>query len=144
LSDGYSAKTVKNDMAVLEALFNLAADRAVISSVPRLPKVRPPKPRAEVLTAGEASHVIAATPAGWQRTWVLVLLRTGIRLGEGLALKWSAVDLNSGSLRIRATRWRGLEGTPKGGRERTVLAPPWRPTGICEGATSSATRTGAH
>jgi integrase len=60
VSDGYSAKTVKNDMAVLEGLFNLAADRAVISSVPRLPKVRPPKPRAEVLTAGEASQVINA------------------------------------------------------------------------------------
>jgi len=120
VSDGYSAKTVKNDMAVLEALLNLAADRAVIASVPRLPKVRPPKPNAEVLTAEEASRVIAATPTGWQRTWVLILLRTGIRLGEGLALKWSDVDLTTGSLRIRATRWRGLEGTPKGGRERTV------------------------
>ena len=120
LADGYSAKTVKNDMAALEALLNLAADRGVIASVPRLPKMHPPKPRAELLTAEEASRVIAATPAGWQRTWVLVLLRTGIRLGEGLALKWSDVDLTTGSLRIRATRWRGLEGTPKGGRERTV------------------------
>jgi integrase len=120
LADGYSAKTVKNDMAALEALLSLAADRGVIASVPRLPKMHPPKPRAELLTAEEASRVIAATPAGWQRTWVLLLLRTGIRLGEGLALKWSDVDLTTGSLRIRATRWRGLEGTPKGGRERTV------------------------
>ena len=120
LADGFSAKTVKNDMAALEALLNLAADRGVIANVPRLPKVRPPKPRAELLSAEEASQVIAATPSGWRRTWVLVLLRTGIRLGEGLALKWSDVDLTTGSLRIRATRWRGLEGTPKGGRERTV------------------------
>ena len=92
----------------------------MIASVSRLPKVRPPKPRAELLSAAEASWVIAATPAGWRRTWVLVRLRAGIRLGEGLALKWSDVDLTTGSLRIRATRWRGLEGTPKGGRERTV------------------------
>jgi integrase len=33
-----------------------------------------------------------------------VLVRTGIRLGEGLELKWSDVDLMTGSQRIRATR----------------------------------------
>jgi len=120
LSEGYSLKTVKNEMAVLEALFNVAADRGVIASTPRLPKLHPPKPKTEALSRDEASRVIAATPPGWQRTWVLLLLSTGIRLGEGLALKWEDVSLPAGALRIRATRWRGQEGTPKGGRERTV------------------------
>jgi len=61
----------------------------------------------------------AAAQSQWQ-TWLLLLLRTGMRVGEALALKWRDVDLAAGLLRIRATRWNGQEGTPKGGQARSV------------------------
>jgi integrase len=85
MRDGYSLKTVKNHIAV-EALFARAAELGIITSIPRLPKVYPPVPKFDHLTIEEAERVIAATPPERQ-TWVLLLMRTGIRLGEALALK---------------------------------------------------------
>lgn len=47
-------------------------------------------------------------------------LKTGLRVGELLALKWQDVDLVAGQLVVRRTLWRDQEGPPKGGRNRTV------------------------
>jgi integrase len=46
--------------------------------------------------------------------------KTGLRLGELLALKWPDVDLVAGQFVVRRTFWRNQEGPPKGGRHRTV------------------------
>ena len=63
--------------------------------------------------------MVAATAPEW-RTFVLLALRTGLRVGELLGLRWTDVDTTHGQLRVRRTRWRGQEVLPKGGRERVV------------------------
>jgi integrase len=47
-------------------------------------------------------------------------LKTGLRVGELLALKWEDLDLVAGKLVVRRTLWNGQEGMPKGGRQRVV------------------------
>ncbi len=54
---------------------------------------------------------------------LLVALKTGLRQGELIGLQWSDVDLQRGKLHVRRTIWRGVTGSPKGGRERTVDLP---------------------
>jgi integrase len=49
-----------------------------------------------------------------------VALKTGLRVGELLALHWQDVDLVAGHLIVRRTLWNGQEGPPKGGRNRKV------------------------
>jgi integrase len=49
-----------------------------------------------------------------------VALKTGLRVGELLALKWSDIDLVAAHLIVRRTLWRDQEGPPKGGRNRKV------------------------
>ncbi len=47
-------------------------------------------------------------------------LKTGLRVGELLALKWEDLDLVAGRVVVRRTLWHEQEGTPKGGRYREV------------------------
>jgi integrase len=47
-------------------------------------------------------------------------MKTGLRAGELLALKWEDLDLVAGKLVVRRTLWHDQEGQPKGGRQRVV------------------------
>lgn len=116
---GLAAKTVNNQLAVLAKLLSLAAERGLVQSVPKAKKLKSPNPDFDFLTFEEAAPFLTAAEPKW-RALVVVLLRTGLRVGEALALKWKDVDLTNGSLRIRATRWNGQEGTPKSGAARSV------------------------
>jgi integrase len=51
---------------------------------------------------------------------ILLALRTGLRLGELMALRWQDVDLVAGKLVVRQNVVRGFIGTPKSGRAREV------------------------
>jgi integrase len=49
-----------------------------------------------------------------------VLLGTGMRLGELVALEWRDIDWDAGAIRVERAYERGLIGTPKGDRGRTI------------------------
>jgi integrase len=51
---------------------------------------------------------------------IIIALKTGLRMGELLALKWEDVDLVAGRLMVRRALWRNIEGPPKSGRAREV------------------------
>jgi integrase len=72
------------------------------------------EPRADVdpFSPEEVAAFLAACPAYW-RPYFTVAFWTGVRPGELAALKWGDVDLSRGSLRIRAGRYRGHEGSPR-------------------------------
>jgi integrase len=50
----------------------------------------------------------------------LTAFRTGLRLGELLALEWADVDLDGRSLRVRRNRTRGAVSSPKSRQARSV------------------------
>lgn len=56
-----------------------------------------------------------SAPAEW-KAMIVAALRTGLRIGELLALRWDDVDLTGGRLTVRRSRSRGVVGTPKNGR----------------------------
>lgn len=51
---------------------------------------------------------------------ILVALRTGLRRGELLALRWTDVDLVAGKVLVRQAVYDGVIDTPKGSRQREV------------------------
>ena len=119
LAEELSAKTVKNLLAVLDKLLHLAAERGLVQHVPKLQKPRTVTPEMDHLDLVEAQSVLDAVDPRW-RTLLLVALRTGLRAGELLALKWPCVDFGNGQVRVHLTRWRKLEHSPKGNRERVI------------------------
>ena len=74
------------------------------------------------LTRAEAEHLVAIAKQHFPRRhpWVLLVPRTGLRLGEQLGLQWSDVDWRGGFLVVRRGIVRGVETSPKSHRIRRV------------------------
>lgn len=51
---------------------------------------------------------------------ITIAIKTGLRSGELIALRWEDVDLVAGRIIVRRSMWNGIEGTPKSGRQREV------------------------
>jgi integrase len=111
-------KTVNNHLAVLSKLFEVAVEWKKIAAAPKIKWLRIPDPETDFFDFDEAAGLIAAA-ADW-RPMITVAARTGLRLGELLALRWCDVDLRAGRLVVRRAVARGRIGTPKNGRTREV------------------------
>ncbi|MGD0526288.1 MAG: tyrosine-type recombinase/integrase [Polyangiaceae bacterium] len=82
-------------------------------------QLRAPPPAFDFLTFDEATRLVDAAGGIW-RTMILVAMRTGLRHGEVLALRWQDVDLVAGRLMVRQALSAKRIDTPKNGRSREV------------------------
>ncbi|HEX3479595.1 MAG TPA: tyrosine-type recombinase/integrase [Kofleriaceae bacterium] len=78
-----------------------------------------PLPDWDFLTFEESEHLIAHADGTW-RTMILVALRTGLRRGELLGLRWEDVNLDRGRIRVVENYVRGQFKAPKSGKPREV------------------------
>jgi integrase len=131
LAAGLSPTTVSHLHTVLHGAF---AEAVRWGLVPRnvVALVRPPrKAHVEVvaLTVEEARALLAAAAGNRFEVLFVLALKTGMRRGELLALRWEDVDLDKGVLQVRGTLRRTREGlrigTPKtaAARRKVVLSP---------------------
>ena len=102
LRDGRAKKSINNDLAVLGKALHLAAEWGRIPAAPRCRgfRVRPESP--PFLEFEEADRLLGALEPRW-RVMALTAVRTGLRLGELLALRWEDLDLPAGRLWVRRT-----------------------------------------
>jgi integrase len=119
LKEGLAPKYINNQLTVLRKMLNLAAEWGELEHPPRLRALRVDPSEVRFLTFEEEPHFLAAAYAEW-RPMVHTALKTGLRLGELLALRWEDIDLVSGRLIVRRSLWHNKEGSPKGGRTREV------------------------
>lgn len=118
-----SPKTVNNHLAMLRKALNLANEMGVIKHVPRFKMLRTQKGIIEFLEFEEVPRFVEAAPSDW-RPMLAIAIKTGLRLGELLALKWEDIDLKAGRLFVRRNLWQNIEDTPKGGQAREVPLSP--------------------
>jgi integrase len=131
LAAGLSPTTVSHLHTVLHGAFAEAVRWGLLSrNVVAL--ARPPrKVHVEVvaLTVEEARALLAAAAGTRFEVLFVLALKTGMRRGELLALRWEDVDLDKGVLQVRGTLRRTREGlrigTPKtaAARRKVVLSP---------------------
>lgn len=129
LLPGRARATVRANLAPLRELFNHAVEDGVVTSNPAahvLKRMRGERVRAarapRFLSAAELRALLEACRTCEPRWYpfVLVLARTGMRLGEACALRWADVDLDAGMAVVRAAFWRGRLQAPKSGTGRRV------------------------
>jgi integrase len=145
LREGQAPKSVNNHLAILRKLLTLAAEWGELQHAPRVRQLRVAPETYEFLTFEETERFLRAAAPEW-KAFLVTALKTGLRVGELLALGWEDVDVVAGRLVVRRTLWRSQEGSPKGGRTREVplSTRPWRPsrrTATSRVRTSSASPT---
>jgi integrase len=123
LEAGYEPKSINNFLAVLGRMLSVAVEWQLLDHAPRMKWLRVPEPEFDFLDFEEAKRLQAAADPQW-RPMVTIAIKTGLRLGELLALTWADVDLVAGRVVVRRAVARGIVGTPKGGRKREVPLSP--------------------
>ncbi len=114
-----SPKTINNHLSILHKMLATAVEWGLIAHAPQVKWLKVPEQEFDFLTFEEADRLIAGADGEW-RTMITVGLKTGLRLGELLALRWEDVDLVTGRLIVRRAVARGKIGTPKSGKPREV------------------------
>lgn len=112
-------KTVNNCLVVLRRMLVVARKRGLIEYVPDFEWLKAPQPDFDFLDFDEAERLVKAAE-GQLRTMLMVALKTGMRHGELLALRWQDVDLVAGRVTVRQNVVRGVIGTPKSGKPREI------------------------
>jgi integrase len=123
LKQGLSWRTVKHIRTTLGTVLGAAEFWGYIEDNPvrktRLPR-RGPQPEKTVLSPEQLYSLLQGLPEPSQSlVWLLVL--TGLRIGELLALRWQDVDLSAGLLRVSRTLYEGHFDEPKSQRSRRSI-----------------------
>ena len=131
LKANLSASTVRNIKNVVSGVLEHALEDGLISANPtsRLGKFIKQKDRkADVnpLTREEAQVLLEVIAEHYPRHYplFLCLLRTGLRIGEALALEWGDIDFHGGFIEVRRAYTKGSYTTPKNGKIRRVDMSP--------------------
>jgi integrase len=110
-----SWRTVKHIRTTLGTILGTAEAWGYIEDNPvrktRLPR-RGPRPEKQVLSPEQLQSLLEKLPEP-SKSLVWLLLLTGLRIGELLALRWQDVDLKAGVLRVRRTLYEGHFDEPK-------------------------------
>jgi integrase len=117
-------------LSYLSAILNEAVDDELLQGNPaaKVRKVIAKEHKAEIqpLTAAELDHLLNTVQQHYPDHYALFLLlaRTGMRIGEALALKWADIDFNSRFIKVERSVRKGRVSTPKSGKSRRVDMSP--------------------
>jgi integrase len=127
LREGYAWETVHHFRCALSKVLGSAEEWNYIADNPvrkaRFPR-REYKSERPILAPAQIRSLITALPEPAKSVAMLLVL-TGLRIGELLALRWKNVDLDPRMLRVMETVYEGRFGTPKTRRSvRTIPLGP--------------------
>lgn len=115
LKEDLSWRTVKHLRTTLGTILSTAEFWDYIEENPvrktRLPR-RGPQPEKTVLSPEQISRLLHHLPEP-SRSIIWLLVLTGLRIGELLALRWRDIDLQAGLLRVSRTLYEGHFDAPK-------------------------------
>ena len=128
-AQGYEQGTIRNIMAPVRAMYNQAMEDEITEKNPghRIGKLNKrdkdkPKKKINPLTNGEV-FILLKTALGRNPHWYPLFLcasRTGIRMGELIALKGTDIDLEGRFVHVQRNLSRGKISVPKNGEDRKV------------------------
>jgi len=120
---GLSRQTVKNIWSALSSVLRTAVDWGYLNENPahgvRLP-ARQPKTAVFLPTPEQVVQILKQLPEP-SYTLLLLLVGTGLRVGEAMGLRWEDIDLNRKNLTVRRDVWHGQVNSPKYAASERVI-----------------------
>jgi integrase len=106
---------VRNAWVLLSSVLETAVEYGYLQSNPARGVKFPQKGLKEkpAIISGESLAKLLKELDGQHRTMVTLIAATGLRIGELLALRWSALDLEGGTLAVRESVFEGTFQPPK-------------------------------
>jgi integrase len=120
-------QVVRNAWTLLASVLESAVEYGYLESNPARGIKFPPKPvkQKPAIIAGADFAKLLGHLGEPYRTMVSLIAATGLRIGELLALRWSALDLDAGTLAVRESVFEGTFQAPKTTRaQRTIPLGP--------------------
>jgi integrase len=110
-AEGRSASTIRNLIKPLQAIYRRARSREGLPINPThdLELPAPAPKEVEIVPPEVAARLLDEAPAEDRALWATALY-AGLRYGELRALRWGAVDLAGGTIRVRES-WDAKEGS---------------------------------
>lgn len=120
---GQGWQTVRNSWTLRSAILETATEYGYLSMNPARGVKFPPKglKDAPSVIAGADFIMLLAHLREPYRTMLSLIAATGLRIGELLALRWRALDLERGTLAVRETVFEGKFGPPKTQKARRTI-----------------------
>jgi integrase len=118
-SDDLEPKTINNHLTILRTALGCAVRWELIAAVPAFDLLDVPKQGFDFLSFEEA-EALTAGASGEAKAMVAVALNAGLRVSELIALRWADVGLQTRTLTVARSDWRGEDVTPKGGDTVTL------------------------
>lgn len=95
VSKGLKPNSTNRELMIIRFLLGKAKDWEYIDNIPKISVLKVPKKPPKFLSVEDANKLIASSNM-WLRAIILLLLNTGMRIGEVLELKFSDIDLDKG------------------------------------------------
>ncbi len=116
-----SASTRARHLRGLSACLNSAiASRNPVRELPKAERPRPTKRESAYFTDDELSPLLSKVDDDTMRTLFVLAVRTGLRSGELLALRWGDIDLVGKVIHVRKSITDSHVGVPKNHEKRDV------------------------
>jgi integrase len=116
-------KSINNHLTCLATVLSVAVEWGRIAKAPKIRKLKTGDAPYRFLTFEQADVLLlCGRPAVLQPWGAMILcgLRSGLRISEMLALRWRDVDFSAKTINVRENVWKGIVGTPKGGKADAV------------------------
>jgi len=128
VNKGYSKSMVSQFKDIISGVLTKALDDEIINANPALQlgrnflKTKSPQKHINALTSEELNQLLNTVCEHFPEHYTLVLLlaRTGMRIGEALALQWQDIDFSNRSIDVRRSVSLGRISTPKNSKTRLV------------------------
>ena len=127
VNSGYAVSTVTHMKDVVSGVLGKAVDNEIIPANPALSlkkimKRKDHRTTMDPLTADELKTLLDTVRNNYEKHYPLFLLlaRTGMRIGEALALQWGDIDFKGRFISVNKSLVRGRISTPKSGKARRV------------------------
>ncbi|RPI14974.1 MAG: site-specific integrase [Ignavibacteriae bacterium] len=114
-----SAKSVNNYIGILRCCLKFAVEMDIIDNLPKIKTLKVPPQKYDFLTPQEIETLLAYAQGMWH-DMILLAVRTGLRFGELIGLKWEDINFREATLLVTRNIVRGIEGSPKNNKTRII------------------------